>query len=92
MGERAVGEPLWTAAELKSIGARFDREPDAGFAVTGVSIDSRTLKPGDLFVAIRSGRDGHEFLPRAMEMGAAAAIVDHVPCRRPIQGAAPGVG
>ncbi len=42
----------------------------------GVSIDSRTLRPGELFVAIAGPRfDGHDFLAEARERGAAAALV-----------------
>jgi UDP-N-acetylmuramoyl-tripeptide--D-alanyl-D-alanine ligase len=76
-------EPLWTAKELAASGARFDPEPAAHFAVSGVSIDSRSLKSGDLFVALRHARDGHEFVAQALETGAAAAMVDHAPVPRP---------
>jgi UDP-N-acetylmuramoyl-tripeptide--D-alanyl-D-alanine ligase len=44
--------------------------------VTGISIDTRTLQPGDLFFAIRGERDGHDFVPRALAAGAAAAVVE----------------
>jgi len=44
---------------------------------SGVSIDTRTLEPGDLFFAINGdARDGHDFVPAAFEKGAAAAVVD----------------
>jgi UDP-N-acetylmuramoyl-tripeptide--D-alanyl-D-alanine ligase len=43
--------------------------------VTGVSIDTRTLKPGDLFFALRGERDGHQFVGPALESGAAGAVV-----------------
>ena len=44
--------------------------------LTGVSIDSRTLSPGQLFFAIQGPRfDGHEYLHDAMARGAAAAVV-----------------
>ncbi|HEX3632681.1 MAG TPA: UDP-N-acetylmuramoyl-tripeptide--D-alanyl-D-alanine ligase [Casimicrobiaceae bacterium] len=46
----------------------------------GVSIDSRVVRPGELFVAIKGERfDGHEFVTQAFERGAAAAVVaaDH---------------
>ncbi len=46
---------------------------------SGVSIDTRTLKPGDLFVALSAARDGHEFVAGAFDKGAAAALVSHVP-------------
>jgi len=49
---------------------------DRDLAVTGVSIDTRTLARGDLFVAIRGERfDGHAFVIEAFERGASAAIV-----------------
>ncbi|MHB8511216.1 MAG: UDP-N-acetylmuramoyl-tripeptide--D-alanyl-D-alanine ligase [Actinomycetota bacterium] len=41
----------------------------------GVSIDTRTIKPGELFVALKAVRDGHDFLPIARERGASGAIV-----------------
>ena len=45
-------------------------------AVSGVSIDSRTIGPGQLFVAVKGPRfDGHEFVTAALERGAAAAMV-----------------
>jgi UDP-N-acetylmuramoyl-tripeptide--D-alanyl-D-alanine ligase len=50
------------------------RGPNAWFS--GVSTDSRSLAPGDLFVAIKGGTfDGHEFVSQAFDRGAAAAIV-----------------
>jgi UDP-N-acetylmuramoyl-tripeptide--D-alanyl-D-alanine ligase len=44
-----------------------------------VSIDTRTLQPGDLFVALKDVRDGHDFVAQALEKGAAAALVSRVP-------------
>ena len=49
------------------------------WTATGVSIDTRTLQPGDLFVALKDVRDGHEFVAAALEKGAAAALVNHRP-------------
>ena len=46
---------------------------------TGISIDTRTLQPGDLFVALKDLRDGHDFVAQAFEKGAAAALVSRVP-------------
>ena len=43
----------------------------------GVSIDSRNLIGGEIFVALRGANDGHQFLARASERGAVAAIVEH---------------
>ncbi|MEO1919796.1 MAG: UDP-N-acetylmuramoyl-tripeptide--D-alanyl-D-alanine ligase, partial [Paracoccaceae bacterium] len=45
----------------------------------GVSIDTRTLQAGDLFVALQDQRDGHDFVAQALENGAAAAMVSQVP-------------
>ncbi|MGF1678584.1 MAG: UDP-N-acetylmuramoyl-tripeptide--D-alanyl-D-alanine ligase [Candidatus Methylacidiphilales bacterium] len=45
--------------------------------VTGVSTDTRSVQPGDVFVALRGDRfDGHEFIESAMRKGALAVIVD----------------
>ena len=67
-------EPLWSFEDIAAAtGASL---PGPG-AATGVSIDSRTLQPGDLFVAIKGERmDGHKFVAAAFERGAAAAIVE----------------
>ena len=50
-----------------------------GWAVTGVSIDTRTLQTGDLFVALKAARDGHDFVADALAAGAGAALVSRVP-------------
>ncbi len=46
---------------------------------TGVSIDTRTIEPGDLFVALTDVRDGHDFVADALAKGAVAALVSRVP-------------
>lgn len=67
---------LWTAAEAaEATGGRITRDWEA----EGVSIDSRTIAPGDLFVALTVARDGHDFVAQALEAGAAAALVTHRP-------------
>ena len=74
-----MAEPrtLWTSDEmLSATGGRPSGEP---FAATGVSIDTRSLEPGDLFVALRDLRDGHEFVGQAMALGAAGALVERAP-------------
>ena len=45
----------------------------------GVSIDTRIIQPGDLFVALKSQRDGHDYVANALQAGAAAAVVTHRP-------------
>ena len=43
----------------------------------GANIDSRNLLPGQLFVALLGARDGHDFVPAALERGAAAVLCNH---------------
>ena len=45
----------------------------------GVSIDTRSIAKGDLFVALTDIRDGHDFVAQALEKGAAAALVSRIP-------------
>ncbi|HEY1500430.1 MAG TPA: UDP-N-acetylmuramoyl-tripeptide--D-alanyl-D-alanine ligase [Acidobacteriaceae bacterium] len=72
----------WSAADV-SVHA-------ASIAATGYSIDSRTLRPGDLFFAIRGERfDGHDFVEAALGRGASAAVIardriDALPAKHPL--------
>src|SRR6056297_1133087 len=67
---------LWTAAEAaRATGGRVSGDWEA----TGISIDSRTVAPGDLFVALSAARDGHDFVADALARGAVAALVSRVP-------------
>ncbi|CAN7430139.1 UDP-N-acetylmuramoyl-tripeptide--D-alanyl-D-alanine ligase [Phenylobacterium sp. LjRoot219] len=68
-----MAEPLWTAEEI--VRATGGVGVGNGFAATGVSIDTRSIEPGDLFVALAGVRDGHEFVAQAMASGAAGALV-----------------
>ena len=70
---------LWTSAALTA--ATHGAWPAGSCAVNGLSIDTRTLRRGDLFVALKDVRDGHEFVRDAFKAGAAAALVDkaHAP-------------
>ena len=67
---------LWTGLGLIApLGARLLGNVPAG--VRNISIDSRSLEPGDLFFAIKGDRtDGHDYVAAAFERGAAAAVVD----------------
>lgn len=67
-----MADPLWTSAEIARATGGAE---GGGFTATGVSIDTRTLEPGDLFVALAGVRDGHEFVAQAMAKGAAGALV-----------------
>ena len=55
--------------------------PDVG--IRGAAIDSRLVEGGELFVAIRAERDGHEFVGAAFEAGAAACLVEREVGREP---------
>ncbi len=72
-----MNEPLWTSVEAVQATDGEVLGPD--WHVIGVSIDSRTVQPGDLFVALKDVRDGHDFVADALAKGAAAAMVSHVP-------------
>lgn len=65
-----------SAGEIAAaVGARV--VGDAGLHPAGVSIDTRTLRPGELFAAIRGPRfDGHDFIADAAAAGASAFLVD----------------
>ena len=67
---------LWTSAEaVAATGGRSTQDLQA----RGVSIDTRSLQPGDLFVALKDIRDGHDFVAAALKSGAAAALVSRIP-------------
>lgn len=81
--QSAMSKPLWRWPELcRAVGL----DPVDGPDVTGISIDSRTTEPGDLFIALtgdpgprfnasqRSDRDGHDFIPAALAAGAAGIL------------------
>ena len=64
--------PLWRVAEFSGARGEVDQEMSA----MGFSIDSRTVNPGEVFIAIKGERfDGHEYVKAAFENGAVAAIV-----------------
>ena len=68
--------PLWSMTDfLDAMAARADGSlPDA---VTGISIDTRSLQQGEAFFAIRGeARDGHDFVAAAQQAGASICVVD----------------
>ncbi|WP_408593229.1 UDP-N-acetylmuramoyl-tripeptide--D-alanyl-D-alanine ligase [Paracoccus marcusii] len=67
---------LWTSDDAAAAtGGRVT----AAWTASGVSIDTRTIAPGDLFVALQADRDGHDFVAQALARGAAAALVSRIP-------------
>jgi len=70
----ALPMALWTAAE---IAAATGGTASDDFQASGVEMDSRDVKPGDVFVALKGeAMDGHGFIEAAFAKGAVAAIVD----------------
>ena len=66
--------PLWTSEEVtKATGG----ETSEYWQSTGISIDSRAIDPGDLFIAIVGpNNDGHQYVANAFQKGAVAAVID----------------
>ena len=59
---------------------------DAEIEVTGVNIDSRKIKDGHLFVAMKGTQvDGHKFIPKAIELGAKSILCEDLP-QEPVEG------
>ena len=75
--------PLWTSEEAA---AATGGKAQGAWAVNGVSIDTRSLAAGDLFVALKDVRDGHDFVDGAFAAGAGAAFVS-----RDVLGGRPGL-
>ncbi|TAH34031.1 MAG: UDP-N-acetylmuramoyl-tripeptide--D-alanyl-D-alanine ligase [Alphaproteobacteria bacterium] len=69
-----MSEILWTNSDLSEA---LQTPVQTQLQITGVSIDSRKIKPGDLFIALKGPNfDGHNFLADAASKGAVAAIVE----------------
>lgn len=74
-----MSDVLWTSEEIAAAtGGRVSGGP---FSVSGVSIDSRAVEAGDLFVALTGERDGHDFAPGALTAGAGGVLAS-----RPVSG------
>jgi UDP-N-acetylmuramoyl-tripeptide--D-alanyl-D-alanine ligase len=73
-----VDRPLWTTQELvAATGGTLHGEVRG--PINGVSIDSRAVSPGDVFVAIKGDKlDGHDFVVVALKNGAGVALVSRV--------------
>jgi len=86
--------PLWTLTEVVAAcvgqpeyapGGRGGHADDRE-AIAGISIDSRSLVSGDLFVPLTDARDGHAFVTSAFGRGAVAALVRQSYLRKPGDG------
>lgn len=68
-------QPLWTASAMATA-MRADVSGAVHDAITGISIDSRTIAPGDAYFAIKGDvHDGHDFVEAALKAGATLAVV-----------------
>jgi UDP-N-acetylmuramoyl-tripeptide--D-alanyl-D-alanine ligase len=77
----------WTIGDLIDVVGGRLLSGDAGAGLPEISIDTRTLKPGELYVAIRGERfDGHDFVEAAFGAGAAGALISE-----PMTGLPPAV-
>lgn len=70
---------IWTAIEAqKATGGKL--QGTATWAALSISIDSRTTRKGDLFIALRGTKtDGHDYIREAFVKGAAAVMVEKLP-------------
>ena len=68
--------PLWTSGAMAQA-MRAQIQGALPEAITGLSIDSRTIAPGDAYFAIKGDvHDGHDFVAAALKAGAALAVVE----------------
>ena len=71
---------LWNSTDIaNATGGTATSE----FEVSGLSIDTRSLKAGDLFVALKDARDGHDFIPAAIKAGAGGILCEVAPENTP---------
>ena len=76
-----MSRPVWTSDE---VAAALGVRAGAAWQASGVSIDTRTLNSGDLFVALKGPKhDGHDHVATAFANGAAAALVERAPAGLP---------
>ena len=66
---------LWTSKEIEIV---TGGKATGSFTVSGISIDTRTLEKGDLFVPLKDIRDGHDFIDMALEKGAGGVLSERL--------------
>jgi len=69
-----MSKVLWTSADIAKA---VSGEASGDFTVSGLSIDTRTIESSDLFVPLKDIRDGHDFIPMAMEKGAGGTLSEN---------------
>ena len=67
-------------AAAEACGGKLTGCPDPGTGIGRAVIDSRAVRPGDLFAAYRGERvDGHDYIAAAFDRGAACCLAERVP-------------
>lgn len=71
---------MFTSGEIAQWTSTDWKEFDKKFPILGISHDTRTLKPGEVYIAIKgAAHDGHDFVQQAVEKGAAGLIIERAP-------------
>jgi UDP-N-acetylmuramoyl-tripeptide--D-alanyl-D-alanine ligase len=70
-----ASRPVGLATPSSPVPGEGSEGPRPVVEITGISIDTRTLEPGELFVALQDLRDGHDFVTAAFAKGASVALV-----------------
>ncbi len=70
---------IWTASDfITAVNGVAHGNHDPNIMISGITIDSRQVKPGDAFIAITGEHhDGHDFIPSAIAQGASAVMISH---------------
>ena len=69
-----MSEPLWTV-DAMTAAMNAERRGALPASIPGLSIDTRTIQPGEAFFAITGDRDGHDFVAAAIKAGTGLAVV-----------------
>jgi len=78
-----MNEPKWRWSDLLAATRGRSQSKSPPDHVTGISTDSRSIKRGELFIALRGEKfDGHDYLKDARRLGASAALVDELYAKR----------
>lgn len=76
MSKKPQSQVLWSSHDAEIATGGHSTLP---WQARGISIDTRQLQKGDLFIALTDKRDGHDFVAQAFDKGAAAALVREIP-------------
>ncbi len=81
MKQNTTSQRCWTPVWLQAVtGGRWLKPPaNPDLPLSGLSIDSRSIKPGQVFLAVKGEQfDGHDFITHATQSGAAVAVIERV--------------